>query len=466
MTGKNWALQRKVERHFAGGGRGRTAPRAPVVDVLQEGRRPSVVSGRPTMDEFLQAIHKEMRIRGYTQSTCKVYRSQIIGLLRWHGGLPHQVTREDVRDFLFMLSETGSSRSKLRGSLSAIRSIFDDFCCREVTLGLVTPRGEKKRPVVLSQAEVTRMIDGCVRQRDKMLVSLLYATGLRVGEVVRLRWKHVDFDRNCIRVVRGKGRVDRSVMLPSSYHTVLHALCGQSDPEAFLFPGQGARPDRHLSVRTVQRIVSGAAAYAGIAKHVTPHTLRHAFATHLFEAGADIRLIQKLLGHANLETTCIYTHVADRDEKSLTSPLDRLAKAGSPKPATHVGKMRVTLGPPKSEKQELSPMRNETQEESTPKRSVRVEILLEHGEVVELPGVSAAMPRPGWVEMRIPVLDHWEHALNRLPTAMRERIVQPEFYRRLQACVVRRWSQAASNSGPDNAKHLSRTRAVNPMMVA
>ena len=317
-------IDARCRRERSGGGRGRGTNRDAVVDLLQPSV--SVVHGRPEPADFIDRIVDEMKIRGYAANTISNYRSNVLALLRWHGGRPHQINRNHIREFLLTIADSGLSRSKLAGALSAIRTVFDDFCCRTVTLGLVTPRCVNKLPVILSQREVQQLIDACVSQRDKMLVSLLYATGMRVSEVVKLRWQDIDFERNCINVLDGKGNVDRNVQLPDSYRPLLTAMADQLPANSYLFPGEGTRPGRYLSTRTVERVVVRATRLAAINKHVTPHSLRHAFATHLFESGTDIRLIQKLLGHANLETTCIYTRVAKQIQTSAASPLDQLPR--------------------------------------------------------------------------------------------------------------------------------------------
>lgn len=163
------------------------------------------------------------------------------------------------------------------------------------------------------------MIDKTSNPKYHCAISLLYGTGVRVGELVRLKMRDIDWDRKLLRVCQGKGKKDRLVMLPAKLQPVL-ARQGQLKPaEEFLFTnGRGGR----LTEATIQKAVAQAAARAGLAKIVTPHTLRHSFATHLLEAGTDIRYIQELLGHAKLETTQIYTHVASNIIGSITSPLD------------------------------------------------------------------------------------------------------------------------------------------------
>jgi len=149
------------------------------------------------------------------------------------------------------------------------------------------------------------LLTAAVTLRDKLLIGLMYALGARVSEVARLRYRDFDFDRSCVTIWQGKGRTDRQVTLPASFEPLLRELAKTFSPDAYVFPGD--RPGRYLSPRTVQRVMKRTVRLAGIGKAATPHSMRHSFATHLFEEGTDIRLIQTLLGHVHLETTRLYT---------------------------------------------------------------------------------------------------------------------------------------------------------------
>jgi site-specific recombinase XerD len=150
----------------------------------------------------------------------------------------------------------------------------------------------------------------------------MYSAGLRVSEVVRLRPEDLDIDRGMIRVRRGKGAKERYTLLSARVVDAIRIYLAAFPSRPWLFPG--ARPDRHYTTRSVQKIVHRAAQRAGIGKHVTPHTFRHSFATHLLESGTDLRYIQELLGHSSSRTTEIYTHVTTTRLASIRSPLDEL----------------------------------------------------------------------------------------------------------------------------------------------
>ncbi len=409
--------------------RGRFAPRERVEDLLAASHAVVNLAGeRSTGAEFLRRIVREMRIRFYQPKSVKSYRQALRGLLRWHGGRPDRITREDVREYLLYLVEGGAGSSWVSINLSAIRTAFDKMCRRSVTLGLQSPRKPKRLPVVLSEQEVRRLLEATPSLRDKLLLGLMYATGMRVGEVVRVRSRDLDFDRRVINVWQGKGRSDRQVTLPETFAPLLRGMAGQLDKDGFLFPGE--RRGRHISVRTAERIMERAVRVAGIRKRATPHSLRHSFAVHSFEHGCDIRRIQVLLGHMRLETTTIYVRVATRDQ-SAASPLDVLNgtvpgnRAARPVRSRPVGKLKLHF------REELS--------SSPQQRIVKVTIGIdENPRTVFLTGIVARQVRRGWVTLEIPPLEVWEEPLRWLDREKRWRIEQPEFFEMLQSEIAER----------------------------
>ena len=161
-----------------------------------------IVRGRPSVSEFLRVVGRELKIRAYQRTTQRAYLANLRKFLDWFGGLPNQVTIESVRNYLEDLADGGAQSATLTGNLAAIRTAFDKFCGRDVTLGLVTPRRPKRQPVVPSRREVARLIGAAACSRDKLLIGLMYAAGFRLSEVCRLRWADFDFDRMAIRVKR------------------------------------------------------------------------------------------------------------------------------------------------------------------------------------------------------------------------------------------------------------------------
>jgi site-specific recombinase XerD len=226
-----------------------------------------------------------------------------------------------------------ASRSYHNEVVSALR-----FMCESVletpllALRIPRPRTERQRlPEVLSPDEVARTLAGARNPKHRALLMLLYSAGLRVGEVVRLRPSDLDRERGLLRIRKGKGSKDRYTLLAQRAVDAVRIYLDAYPTERWLFPGSD--PERHLTARSVQRVVKRAARAAGIAKDVTTHTLRHSFATHLLEAGINLRVIQELLGHQSARTTQIYTHVSKSNLEAVRSPLDNLEaleRPGSP----------------------------------------------------------------------------------------------------------------------------------------
>jgi hypothetical protein len=298
----------------------------------------------------------------------------------------------------------------------------------------VTPRRASRLPVVLARDEVARLLQAAPSLRDKLLLGLLYATGMRVGEVVRLRARDLDPARGFIRVVDGKGRKDRDVMLPASFGPLLLRFQAQAAPEAFLFSATAA-PDAHMVVRSAQRAMARALALAGITKNATCHSLRHAFATHLLEAGTDIRFIQKLLGHLQLETTTLYTRLAVLRPQSARSPLDTLVN-------TPAGPRELSVAATPPPPVGRFSLKLDVVTESTGRPSGLATLVLRGPPDVALGGIRVVEQRPGFVSIELPTLETWDAALARVPADVRARLEEPAFYARLQGALSERWMRA------------------------
>ena len=206
---------------------------------------------------------------------------------------------------------------------AALRFFFNVTLERpDLVRPLTTVNTPRRAPVVLSQEEVARLLEAAPGLKYKAALSVAYGAGLRVSEVVALKVSDLDSQRMTLRVEQGKGQRDRYVMLSPQLLELLRDWWRAARPQAWLFPGQN--PVNPMSARQLVRAVHAAAQAAGIAKRVSPHTLRHSFATHLLEQNVDIRVIQVLLGHAKLETTALYTRVAVNTIRDVKSPLERL----------------------------------------------------------------------------------------------------------------------------------------------
>jgi site-specific recombinase XerD len=225
------------------------------------------------------------------------------------GRSPDTATSDDLRRFQLHMAQQQVSPSTINAAIAALRFFFIETLERPDLVRLLRIVNEPRRaPVVLSQY--------------KAALSVAYGAGLRVSEVAHLKVSDIDSERMMLRVEQGKGQRDRDVMLSPQLLQLLREWWHAARPQVWLFPGQN--PINPVTERQLNRAVTAAKTLAGISKRVSPHTLRHSFATHLLEQGVDIRVIQVLLGHAKLETTALYTRVAVNTVRDIKSPLDRL----------------------------------------------------------------------------------------------------------------------------------------------
>jgi site-specific recombinase XerD len=286
------------------------------------------------MGELREAMRREMRIRNYSRGTIKVYLQHMTELTRFNGRSPDGLGADDVRRYLLHLAERGVSSSYRDQAVSSLKFFYGKVLKRPFVIEeLPRPKRDHRLPAVLSQNEVARLFEAVRNLKHRAILMVVYSSGLRVGEVVRLRVEDVDSGRRMIRVRGGKGRKDRITVLSAVALDILRLYCRLYKPARWLFPG--GREGTHLSVRSVQNIVEQARRRAGIKKEFSTHALRHSFATHLLEAGTDLRYIQELLGHKSARTTQIYTHVTRRDLARIVSPLDRMGQGrttGGPDP--------------------------------------------------------------------------------------------------------------------------------------
>jgi site-specific recombinase XerD len=267
---------------------------------------------------------EDMTIRNLSPATQRSYLHAVSKFSRHFGRSPDTLGLEEVRDFQVHLVSKGVSWGSLNQAVCALRFFYG------VTLGEATiperipyARTPRKLPVVLSANEVVRFLEVVSGLKSRAALTTAYAAGLRASEVAGLLIEDIDSDRGVIRVRHGKGAKDRDVMLSPQLLDILRTYWRLARPRRFLFPGRDQ--GRSINPTVLHAACRSAAKAAGIAKRVTLHTLRHSFATHLLENGADIRIIQALLGHANLSSTARYTHVASHTIRATPSPLDRLS---------------------------------------------------------------------------------------------------------------------------------------------
>lgn len=276
------------------------------------------------MTKLRRRMEEELKIRRYSPATIKAYIAAVKGFAVFHGRSPEEMGAEEVRSYLLHLTEKKKlSWSTINQTICSIRFFYIDVLNRPIEVDRVFyQKRERKLPVVLSEHEVLRLLEAAANLKERAILMTFYSCGLRLQELLHLQPKDIDSDRMRIRVRAGKGGKERSVVLAVTLLEVLREYFRQFRPTHWLFFAD--KPEHPVHPRTLQRMVSEAARRAGLSKPVTPHLLRHSFATHLLEHGTNLRYIQELLGHRSLKTTMLYTHVSREALGQVISPLDRL----------------------------------------------------------------------------------------------------------------------------------------------
>ena len=259
----------------------------------------------PNQAQILEAMDQELKLRGYSAKTRRAYLGHLARFIRFYGKEPQDLGEAEVRRYVLHLLEERKSHTYVNQCISALKFLYEKVLKRpSPVVNLPRPKKDRKLPEVLSRAEVLRLFEAVSNLKHRALLMMIYSAGLRVGEAVRLRVEDVDSERRLLHVRQGKGRKDRYVMLSEVALESLRDYWRAYRPTKWLFPGQ--REGCHLHERTVEKILKQACQKAGIRKDISVHTLRHSFATHLLEAGIDLRYIQEMLGHKSSKTTEIY----------------------------------------------------------------------------------------------------------------------------------------------------------------
>jgi len=272
---------------------------------------------------------EELQRRNYSAITTRNYLRVVSDFAEHFGKSPDKLGPNELRTYqAYLLTECKLTPGTVVNRVAALRFFFVKTLKRhQFREFLPYPRDRRRLPTVLSREEVARLIDAAGNLFRRTLLMTLYATGMRRSELARLKVSDIDSQRMIIRVVEGKGGKDRDLPLSPTLLGTLREYWRWRKPRLYLFPTRTRqhRLDQPISDKTVWIACSDAASRAGIRKRVTPHTLRHSWATHLLEAGTDLRTIQVLLGHGDLETTAQYLHLSQRHLQAVTNPLDSLA---------------------------------------------------------------------------------------------------------------------------------------------
>lgn len=281
------------------------------------------------MTSLRQRVLDELQRRNYSSETTRGYIHAIRQFAEYFGKSPEQLGGQEIRQFqLHLLKEKKLAPGTVEGRMSALRFLYKKTLKRRDIAydDLVFPKTPRKLPVVLSPAEITRMLEVAPNLMHRTILMVLYGTGIRRAEASLLKVSDIDSERMVIHIQQGKGSRDRDVPMTPKLLEALREYWRWKKPKVYLFPStDGHRGgERPISDKTVWYAAKESAARAGIKKRIGPHTLRHSFATHLMEAGTDLRTIQLLMGHAHLEHTTLYLHLSQRHLHAAANPLDQI----------------------------------------------------------------------------------------------------------------------------------------------
>jgi site-specific recombinase XerD len=271
--------------------------------------------------KHIEMFRKDLMLKNYAQSSIDNYVSQVRCFLNHFDGAftePSKVNESAIKDWLLEANSINGRKHRI----SALKLFYSLTIKQPMKFKYIEyPRGEKKLPIVLSQDEIQRMFDVCENKKHKVILALLYSAGLRVSELINLKWKHLDRDRRIINIVAAKCRKDRQVMLAESLIPLLDSYWREYRSVEYVLNGQFGL---QYSERSVGQVVKQLAKRAGIRKPVWTHLIRHCSFTHMVEGGVEIGLVQRLAGHNSPKTTAIYLHTSDRVVSRINSPLSAI----------------------------------------------------------------------------------------------------------------------------------------------
>lgn len=267
------------------------------------------------MNRLLNKLKRELEIRNFSKQTIRGYLYSVQKFLEF--SKRSGINEDSVKNYV-QKNLRDKNPSSVRKDLFAIKFFFDKILKQK--LELPTPKKNQTIPDILTIEEIKKIIENTSNVKHKLIIKLLYGTGLRVSEIVNLKKEDINLKEDLIKVKLSKGKKDRFVKIPLSIKDELQSYSKLNNSK-YLFPSnRGGK----LAKDTIQKIVSNSAKKAKIKKRVYPHLLRHSFATHLLENGTDLRIIQKLLGHSSIKTTQIYTQISQASIRNIKSPLDNI----------------------------------------------------------------------------------------------------------------------------------------------
>ncbi len=254
---------------------------------------------------YLDKLSEELRLRKYSRLTEKAYASLIKNFIG-----------SELAPREFLLRYADKSRSSIRSAYFALKFFYENVLMQQFDESIPLAKNKGKLPVVLNKEEINNMFEATLNLKHRLVLMFLYYTGMRLSEIISLKWEDIDFQRNTIHLKIAKGEKERVIFLHEKLKIFIEYFGLKKEGFVFI-----SNLYKKYDKRTIQMIVANSAKKADIQKRITPHTLRHSFATHLLEGGADLRQIQSLLGHKNLQTTQIYTHISNKNINKLADLL-------------------------------------------------------------------------------------------------------------------------------------------------
>ncbi|MFH1209735.1 MAG: site-specific tyrosine recombinase/integron integrase [archaeon] len=272
--------------------------------------------------DIIELTKKELLRRNYSLRTIQAYTFCLSKFLLFCNKEPRRISKKDINDYLYSLKERNISGNSLNLHLNALKFVLENILNKRFIIRIRYSKTPKSLPVFLTKEETIKLINSIKNSKHKLMIKLMYSAGLRVSELLNLRIIDLDLNNHYGFVRKGKGNKDRLFIISKNIKQELIDYINENnlDTDFFLFPSYNG----HLSVSTVQEIVKRAARKANIKKRISPHKLRHSFATHLIENGYDLTQVQSLLGHNSLQTTQIYVHMASPKMINVESPFDSL----------------------------------------------------------------------------------------------------------------------------------------------
>ncbi len=269
---------------------------------------------------MIEKLENELKLRGFSKRTVDTYLFHNKRFLEFIKKEAAEIGQDDIKAYMAnLMSDKNHRPSSVSLALSSLKFMYKTLMKKDIFADIKAPKLEKKIPTVLTRDEVKMLLDNVENKKHRLLIELMYSSGLRVSECVSIKIDDLDLDDRTGTIRAGKGRKDRHIILSNTVIGHMRDfLANRSDNNPYIFSVK----ERHIGIRQAQKIVNKAAKQAGIKKRVFCHALRSSFATHLLENGTDIRVIQELLGHANLNTTERYTRVSKEQLKKVKSPLD------------------------------------------------------------------------------------------------------------------------------------------------